>query len=64
MHRRARCPFAVAVPLEDVDLAVGQWVLVDAPERGPQAGNRQSSLIFASQVWLIMLRKLPRSLPV
>src|ERR1700758_1321696 len=27
-------------------------------------GNKQSSLIRASQVWLIMLRKLPRSLPL
>src|ERR1700741_2246975 len=26
-------------------------------------GNKQSSFIRASQVWLIMLRKLPRSLP-
>src|ERR1700758_4803236 len=27
-------------------------------------GNKQSSFIRASQVWLIMLRKLPRSLPL
>src|SRR5271166_1242600 len=31
---------------------------------GHRPGNKQSSFIRASQVWLIMLRKLPRSLPL
>src|ERR1700744_1335092 len=31
---------------------------------GHRPGTKQSSLILASRVWLIMLRKLPRSLPL
>ena len=38
VDRGTRSPFAVAVPLEEVDLAVRLRILVDGPERRPQAG--------------------------
>src|SRR6202012_4386178 len=40
VHRGSGRPLAVSVPLEDVDLAVRQRILVDRPERRPQAGEQ------------------------
>src|ERR1700733_3610877 len=37
MDGRTRSPFAVAVPLEEIDLAVRLRIFVDGPKRRPQA---------------------------
>src|SRR6185437_1069874 len=44
MDRASRGPLAVAVPLEDVHLAVRLRILVDCPERRPQAGEQAVQL--------------------
>ena len=55
---------AVAVPLEDVDLAVGQRILVHRPERRPGAGGQAVEFDSRFPRRLIMPRQLPRSLPL